>query len=77
MKISYAKANGAIILTAERMGYEVSFVKEANSLLIGEDIQPSLKGHIDLEASRVHNLIAEDNRVDEANKIALELLKSA
>lgn len=73
--ISYGKANGVIILVGEKLGYNIQFKEQAVMLSQDSTIEPSYMGLLESEASRVHNLIARDGKVKQANKYALEMLK--
>ncbi len=73
--INNGVANSAIILTAEKMGYNPVYVEVAKQTISnGGDMEPILIGLFSGEAITMHNKIAEDMRVDEANSIAQEIL---
>lgn len=68
-------ANAAIILTAEKMGYNPGYVELAKRTISnGGDMEPILIGHFSGVATTMHNKIAQDMRFDEANSIAQEIL---
>lgn len=72
--LNYGQRNGLVILVAQRMGYDVCFLEEANTLFKGSEIDSIYMGIVDTEASRVSNLIAEDARALEGNNLAKEIL---
>ena len=68
-------ADSAIILTAEKMGYNPGYVDIAKRAITdGGDMESFLIGNFSKEAVIMHNLIAKDNRFDESNIIAQEIL---
>lgn len=73
--INNGVANAAIILTAERMGYNPGYVEMAKNVIAsGGNIEPILIGRFSGVATTMHNRIAQDMRFDEANSIAQGIL---
>lgn len=67
--MTYGEANGVIILTAKKLGYQVSYENEAAKLASKESIAAVFMGNIDAEATRLKSLIIKDGRIAEAQSI--------
>jgi hypothetical protein len=74
---SFGQGYGAMILTAQKLGYEVGYTREAEKLLQKQTVYPSLLGSIETEVYRVKELILKDGLGEKANKIAFELITEA